>query len=206
MERAHLQDEDEARRLIDATLVTLAERITADEARDLAAQLPEEVQPLLVSGAGERFGDDEFVRRVMVRADIDAGRAGVRTAAVLGVLRDAVSPGEWGDVLSQLPGDPVQAMPGTVPASATELDMGEALSERSQGGRWQPSGAPGEWCATTDDGMKQGMVRRAGDGFEARVYRYPTGPTGAQPELSNGPQVFPTAPEALDYAEAEMGW
>ena len=49
-----------------ATLTTLAERITNEEAGHLASQLPQELQPPLESpgGTGEPFGADEFLRRV----------------------------------------------------------------------------------------------------------------------------------------------
>jgi len=206
MDRTHTDDVVAADELIQATLLTLAERITHDEARDLQAQLPEPLQPLFASGGAERFGGEEFVRRVMVRSHVDAGHAGIRAAAVLSVLRDAVSAGEWADVLAQLPADPVDDLPGSVPASAAHRELAEALAARGARERWHETADRGVWRAASDDGLKHGLVRVVGRSFEARVYRYPTGPTGARPELSHGPQVFDTPDAALDYAEAEMGF
>lgn len=205
MERTHSDDVAATDELIQATLVTLAERITHDEARHLQAQLPEPLQPLFASGGAERFGGEEFVRRVMVRCHVDAGHAGIRAAAVLSVLRDAVSAGEWADVLAQLPADPVAELPGEVPGSAAHRALKEALSVRATRARWHETADRGVWRAASDDGLKQGTVRVVGGSFEARVCRYPTGPTGARPELSHGPRVFDTPDAALDYAEAEMG-
>jgi uncharacterized protein (DUF2267 family) len=97
----------EAEQLTFATLATLAERISGREARDLAAQLPKRLQdPLLPAyEEAEGFSFTEFVRRTAVRAGTDAAVAEVAVDAVLATLRDAVTPGEFDDVLSQLPQD-----------------------------------------------------------------------------------------------------
>jgi uncharacterized protein (DUF2267 family) len=88
-----------------ATLQTLAERISGGEARDLASQLPKPLQQELmgVDEPAEPFGVDEFVRRVAVRAGVTRNEAWTGAAAALNTLRDAVTPGEFDDVLSQLP-------------------------------------------------------------------------------------------------------
>lgn len=96
---------DQADVLTRATLETLAERITGGEARDLAAQLPKELQQPLrprVEDA-ERFRLEEFVRRVSQRAGVDDAQAWQAVKAVFATLREAVSPGEFDDVISQLP-------------------------------------------------------------------------------------------------------
>jgi uncharacterized protein (DUF2267 family) len=97
----------EAEQLTWATLATLAERISGGEARDLAAQLPKRLQdPLLPAyEEAEGFSFTEFVRRTAERAGTDAEVAEVAVDAVLATLRDAVTPGEFDDVLSQLPQD-----------------------------------------------------------------------------------------------------
>jgi uncharacterized protein (DUF2267 family) len=97
----------EAEKLTSATLETLAERITGGEARDLAAQLPLPLQNTLLpaSEEAEGFSFNEFVRRTAERAGMDAGVAEIAVDAVLVTLRDAVTPGEFDDVLSQLPQD-----------------------------------------------------------------------------------------------------
>lgn len=92
-----------------ATLETLAERLTGGEALDLAAQLPKPLQLVLrktpSTEHAERFGAPEFVARVSQRAEVDqaAARNGIR--AVFGVLREAITGGEFDDVAAQLPRD-----------------------------------------------------------------------------------------------------
>jgi uncharacterized protein (DUF2267 family) len=87
-----------------AVLQVLAERISGGEALDLAAQLPRELQPDLdpPQEDARAFGAGEFARRVAARADVDEISAETGMVAVLTTLRDAVTPGEYDDVLSQL--------------------------------------------------------------------------------------------------------
>ena len=99
--------EDDAARLTRATLATLAERITGGKAQDLAAQLPAPLQTALISAHenAEAFSFEEFVKRTAERAGTDPDVAEVAVDAVFATLRDAVTPGEFDDVLSQLPAD-----------------------------------------------------------------------------------------------------
>jgi uncharacterized protein (DUF2267 family) len=97
---------ESAERAVEATLSTLAERISAGEARDLAALLPPELAPWL--GAAERsqrFDVDEFVRRVAAREGTDEATAERHARVVLAVLAQAVGPKEFDDVVAQLPSD-----------------------------------------------------------------------------------------------------
>ncbi|MEH0844509.1 DUF2267 domain-containing protein [Micromonospora sp. CPCC 205711] len=90
-----------------ATLTTLAERIDGGEARDLADQLPEALRAYAFGGseAAERFGLEVFVDRVSGRADLDADRARDGVTAVFGVLRDALGPSGYEQVVTQLPAE-----------------------------------------------------------------------------------------------------
>ena len=96
---------DKARALTEATLQTLAERISGGEALDLAAQLPEELKGALTSSpeTAERFGVNEFLRRVAERAGVDEDTARKGVAAVMTTIRQAVTSGEFDDITSQLP-------------------------------------------------------------------------------------------------------
>jgi uncharacterized protein (DUF2267 family) len=96
-----------AENAITATLETLNERISGGEARDLTAQLPEEIQPALRPKAEEAEGFllEEFYRRVAEREGVDIETARVDASAVMRVLREAVTPGELDDVMAQLPED-----------------------------------------------------------------------------------------------------
>lgn len=96
---------DRARVLTRATLETLADRLTAGEADDLAAQLPKPMKEWLIPGVrhAEPFGAGEFIRKVSERARVTPQDAERATQAVLATVREAVSGGEFDDVMSQLP-------------------------------------------------------------------------------------------------------
>lgn len=93
----------EAEALTHATLVTLADRMTAGEARQLADYLPTELQSpvALTSSPAEPFDLQEFVRRIAARS----GRAAddVDPRPVMRALAEAVPDQELRDALSQLP-------------------------------------------------------------------------------------------------------
>ncbi|HET6268992.1 MAG TPA: DUF2267 domain-containing protein [Arthrobacter sp.] len=103
--RADVAGWDRAQALINGTLRTLAERISGGEARDLAAQLPEEFKPSLSDAeeTAETFTVDEFVRRVAERAGVGDDTALKGARAVMATVRDAVTSGEWDDIIAQLP-------------------------------------------------------------------------------------------------------
>ncbi|GGY98849.1 DUF2267 domain-containing protein [Streptomyces poonensis] len=97
--------EQQAAALTRATMMTLAERITAGQATDLAEYLPAELAPPLMPPVdlGQSFDTDEFVRRVCGRADTDETVARRGVAAVCMTLREAVPADEFQDTLDQLP-------------------------------------------------------------------------------------------------------
>ncbi|MGY1434894.1 DUF2267 domain-containing protein [Streptomyces reniochalinae] len=105
------RDQDETRKVTEAVLGVLAARITADEAQDLADQMPTPLdRPLRGSGAdaeagGEAFGVEEFYRRVAERTSSRTEDARTHTAAVLSALPQAVSAGQVRHVVTQLPED-----------------------------------------------------------------------------------------------------
>jgi uncharacterized protein (DUF2267 family) len=96
---------DQAATLTMATLETLAERVTQDEAHDLASELPKALQVPLRGkrGPAEQFGLEEFIYRVSQRAGIDTAQAVDGVRAVLMTLHEAVSGGEFHDIMAQLP-------------------------------------------------------------------------------------------------------
>ncbi|MCZ2860291.1 DUF2267 domain-containing protein [Blastococcus sp. VKM Ac-2987] len=98
---------DEAETLVHATLRVLAQRLTAGEADDLRAQLPGELHADLIPPEPEAqpFQPDEFARRVARMARVPEAQAREGMVAVLATTRDAVEPGEFDDVLSQLGGE-----------------------------------------------------------------------------------------------------
>lgn len=97
----------EAVALTRATLTTLAERISGGEARHLAAQLPAPLGDAMLPAEeeAEAFSFDEFVDRVAQRSRTNTDTAEIAVAAVMETIRDAVTAGEFDEVLSQLPFD-----------------------------------------------------------------------------------------------------
>ncbi|HEX6968222.1 MAG TPA: DUF2267 domain-containing protein [Micromonosporaceae bacterium] len=97
----------QAENAVRATMETLAERLTSGEVLDLAAQLPEPMSPMLHPSheEAEKFGAQEFVRRVATRFGSDERHARAVVRAVFATMREAVSSGEFDDVLAQLPRD-----------------------------------------------------------------------------------------------------
>jgi uncharacterized protein (DUF2267 family) len=94
-----------AETLTHATLRVLAERLSGGEAEDLQAQMPKGLKEDLAvpkDKPAQSFGAAEFTRRVAERAGIDEPAAQIGAAAVLATIGDAVTPGEFDDVLSQL--------------------------------------------------------------------------------------------------------
>ena len=100
-------DTDDADQAVVATITTLAERISEEEAADLASQLPSELKPQFdgASADAEIFGLREFLRRVAERASITEDKARESAEAVMATLREAISGGEFEDILLQLPDD-----------------------------------------------------------------------------------------------------
>jgi uncharacterized protein (DUF2267 family) len=97
--------QDQAESVARATLRTLADRITAGEAQDLAAQLPNPLKEDLRKDRdeAEAFDVDEFLRRVRERAHVDESTARTGAVATMVTVREAVTPGEFDDITSQLP-------------------------------------------------------------------------------------------------------
>jgi uncharacterized protein (DUF2267 family) len=98
---------DEAERAAAATLTTLAERLSAGEARDVAHELPPEARQWLAGGDGgaEAFTVDEFLRRVAEREEADLETAERHARAVFVALMRNLSRQERRDMLSELPKD-----------------------------------------------------------------------------------------------------
>jgi uncharacterized protein (DUF2267 family) len=116
-------DAESAERATRATLQTLAERITRGEADDLAAVLPPELAAWLhkPGPAAEAFDEDEFLRRVAERAQLDMAGAERAVRAVFTALSHAVPARELDDVAAQLP----RSYARLLPRGATAGDLGD---------------------------------------------------------------------------------
>ena len=97
---------DAAERATQATLQTLADRLSKGEARDLAASLPAELAPYLFTDTdAQAFGVDEFLRRVAEREGVDLAAAERHARAVFTALGRLVDRGEIDDMTSELPSE-----------------------------------------------------------------------------------------------------
>jgi uncharacterized protein (DUF2267 family) len=97
---------EKARALTEATLRTLAERISGGEAADLADHVAHELRPLLTRARPEEpevFGYDEFLRRIAERAGVDRDLAERGARGVLQTLDPVVGHQEFAHAMSQLP-------------------------------------------------------------------------------------------------------
>lgn len=107
--RTGLGSEEDARVVTQATLITLGESLTGEEADDLASQLPAGIQEYLTeespSDRAAGLSVEEFYRRVGQRAGLHLGEAEVRASAVASTLEEAVSGGEVQDVRALLPSE-----------------------------------------------------------------------------------------------------
>jgi uncharacterized protein (DUF2267 family) len=98
----------DAERAARATLKTLARRITAGEAEDIAAELPQEVRRWLHDGEHPQvFDRQEFLRRVVAAEGglIDDATAERHVRGVFAALRRVLSAKEIHDAVAQLPKD-----------------------------------------------------------------------------------------------------
>lgn len=95
-------DEDGAMDATSAVLQTLGERLSEDQSRDLAAELPADLSEHLTTGeSGQRFSEEEFVSRVdqrMETRDVTGERA---ATAVMASLLEGIDERERDAVVDQ---------------------------------------------------------------------------------------------------------
>jgi uncharacterized protein (DUF2267 family) len=107
---------DEAELAARSTLETLAERLSAGEARDIARQLTGDLGKWLASSDdAQPFHADEFLRRVAEREGIDLETAESHARAAFIALGRVVSHQELEDMAAELPKD---FLPLIAPAEA----------------------------------------------------------------------------------------
>jgi uncharacterized protein (DUF2267 family) len=116
--------EDAALRATQATLGTLGERIVGPLRDNVASQLDEELAPLMTAYSDsdepvEPFDLKTFYRRVSNRADVGVTDAVAHARAVMITLREALTPGQWASLISQLPED-YSGLLGEYPHAAPE--------------------------------------------------------------------------------------
>jgi uncharacterized protein (DUF2267 family) len=98
----------EAETVAQATLRTLGERLTDEQARELSHELPEPLRDWVLAAEGTPrtpFDTDEFIRRVATRAGIDEDTAERAARAVLTALARVVRGQEFRRLAEQLPSE-----------------------------------------------------------------------------------------------------
>ena len=113
-ERVGVYPED-AQSFLPAAVEVLSERISREELRHVASQLPDELAAQMRPRGEnpEAFPPDEFVTRIVQRTYADVPLAIVVMRALFTTLRQALSPGEYDDLMSQLPREYRDMVPGT---------------------------------------------------------------------------------------------
>jgi len=114
--RAHLSSPGEAQRATQAALETIAAYISPKERHDAASQLPKGIKRYLQRpflGPGKQSAPnleskvslDDFFQRVSILEEVPPATAREHARAVMSVLRDALSEGEFEDIREQLPAE-----------------------------------------------------------------------------------------------------
>ncbi len=108
--RGGFQHHGRAEEATRATLETLGERLSAAEAADVAAQLPDDLGAYIERQASRasppsEFGLEDFCRKVAERqgSDLSTEDAHAHVRAVFTTLREAISEGEYTTLLTRLP-------------------------------------------------------------------------------------------------------
>lgn len=106
-------DRERVEPAVAATLRTLADRLSRDEARHLVELLPPEIGPLLFHGGTtvDRLDIDAFLERVAEREDVDLATARHDAALVLAVFARAIGPDEFDRLAATLPKDFAPLLP-----------------------------------------------------------------------------------------------
>jgi uncharacterized protein (DUF2267 family) len=126
-------DQETAERATRAVASVLGERVGADEARVLAAQLPSEVAAGLYTAGGARsFDAEEFVRQVAEREGTDPETAERHITAVLGAILRALPEREYDHLVSRLSKDYTPLLPkAAVAPTMSARDFVSRVAQRS---------------------------------------------------------------------------
>ena len=104
-QRAGLETDEEALRIIRSTLLTFSERIQHTHADHLAHQLPKELRDIMLEHGAvyEALTLEEFFSRLGARSGLRYSQAVRQGRAVLSVLSEAVAEGELEHIRAELP-------------------------------------------------------------------------------------------------------
>jgi uncharacterized protein (DUF2267 family) len=118
---ADLETSEEAETALETVLGSLVRRLMPDEAKDLIAQLPSLLQPVL---RAQPPGPDKGITRQTIEAelgellDVEPPRAAHLLDVVVGAVAQFVSPGQMRDVRDQLPEELRTAFSDCIPVAS----------------------------------------------------------------------------------------
>ena len=120
-EHTGLSTREGAVTVIKAVLETLGERVVRKVWNGIAAQLPTELKDILLTRAENRDRSklSEFYNRAGARANLKYDDAAERTRQVIHVLREAISGGEWRNLVESLPSGEYAELFGEEPPDPT---------------------------------------------------------------------------------------
>jgi uncharacterized protein (DUF2267 family) len=102
-ERTGIAEPADAGRTLRVIVQALSDRLLGGEADDLLAQLPEPLKSeISVTAQADPMNPQEFVGRVARDLALPEDEARERIRAVFATLHDAVTEGEWEEVVGQL--------------------------------------------------------------------------------------------------------
>jgi uncharacterized protein (DUF2267 family) len=105
-QRALFTGDEEVVTAVRAALEVLGQRLSEDEADELAALLPKEMKPYLRhSGAAETFRLNEFLARMAAKEGVEPALARYHARAILSLIAATVPTKELLDLLARLPRD-----------------------------------------------------------------------------------------------------
>lgn len=93
----------ESKEALDLTTKTIAERLTDDERKDFASQLPQELQEIALSAdTTSELRKMNILEEFMERAGIEEPRAKKQILTSWKAIKSSISPGNIKDIRSQL--------------------------------------------------------------------------------------------------------
>ena len=114
--RAHLSSPSEAQLATQTTLETFAAYLSWKDRHDAASQLPKNIKTYLqwpivgpgdqpAAGSESNVSLDDFYQRVSILEEVPRETAAEHARAVMSVLSEALSKGEFEDIRAQLPAE-----------------------------------------------------------------------------------------------------
>ncbi len=100
--------DQESQSALEQMVYSLAERLTPEERKDFASQLPNDLQAIALAALPATDRQVDILREFMEVQQIDEARAKKQILSVWRVLKEAITKGEIADIRAQLPNATVE--------------------------------------------------------------------------------------------------